>query len=359
MTERFKRILEILQNNWRAKLGSLAIAILLYFNLQNSKILIKEYNIPVEYPKLTGNMSLSKQSDKTLPVRVRGVREYVNYYSQFMKAQIDSTNLKVGENIVPVRVTGVPTGMQVTKLKKYVKVVVDAKSSKTVPIEVTFSDEPPKEYIRASYFYTPKKVTLHGSESELSGIRKLTLPPVSLTDRKKPFSTKIKIPELPKGVEIRRGGKEVSLRVNIVESSSEAGEETILAVPLSCTGLDPKLEAEFSESDVAIKVVSKKAVKSLDIIKGLEVSVSCSSHKLDPKSGKILPDEKPFSAKVKVTKKKNLKNVEILEVDPEKVTITFHKLTAAEDETDTMAPDGEQDSADETEGVVPEEETTK
>ncbi|EMO23582.1 hypothetical protein LEP1GSC168_0812 [Leptospira santarosai str. HAI134] len=35
-----------------AKLGSLILAIVFYVNLQNSKILVKEIQIPIEYPKL-------------------------------------------------------------------------------------------------------------------------------------------------------------------------------------------------------------------------------------------------------------------------------------------------------------------
>lgn len=105
--------------NWKAKLISLIIASIFYVNLQNSKVLIKTINVPIDYPKLSGNLSYAKNPEKTIPIRVEGLKDVVNYYSQFMKAVIDPEDVQLGVTEVPIKkIVGVPSGVKVTKLKK-------------------------------------------------------------------------------------------------------------------------------------------------------------------------------------------------------------------------------------------------
>jgi len=98
-----RKLLFSLFRNWKAKLISLLLATVFYINLQNSKVLIKTINVPIDYPKLTGNLTYGKNLEKTIPVRVEGLKDVVNYYSQFLKAVVDPEDLKVGVTEVPIK----------------------------------------------------------------------------------------------------------------------------------------------------------------------------------------------------------------------------------------------------------------
>ncbi|HMX34640.1 MAG TPA: hypothetical protein PKC66_20565, partial [Leptospiraceae bacterium] len=103
---------------WQAKIGSVLLAIIFYVNLQNSKVLVKTINVPIEYPRLTGNLYYSKNSEKTFQIRVEGFRDLVNYHSQFMKVVVDPSELTVGENQYEVKkIWGAPSsGIKITML---------------------------------------------------------------------------------------------------------------------------------------------------------------------------------------------------------------------------------------------------
>ncbi|WP_000766591.1 CdaR family protein [Leptospira interrogans] len=333
--------MKLIFNNWQAKLGSLILAIVFYINLQNSKILVKEIQIPIEYPKLGGSLIVSKTSDKTVPIKVEGVREYVNYYSQFLKAHINSSELKAGENLVSVyKISGAPAGLRITRLRDKIKVNVESNSGKILPIEVKFTGDLPPNYVKTNHFVSPSVVHVSGPPGVLENLGKISIPPISLKDKTESFSYKHKLPDFPSAVKVRDNVKEVTVRVNIFASASNAGETLLLGIPIKCQNLDKNLEAEFCEPEVSVKLQSKTPLKSIQVIKGLSASVVC-SHKYDPKTKKILPDNKPVFAKIKLNKSTSLKSVEVLGVFPDRVSILFKIKQDQNQSNGGKEPDGE------------------
>nr|WP_246048812.1 YbbR-like domain-containing protein [Leptospira sarikeiensis] len=318
--------MKALLNNWQAKLGSILLATLFYINLQNSKILVREVNIKIEYPKLSGGLVIGKGSDTTFPVKVEGVRDYVNFYTPSLKAYISPTDLHPGENIVNVvRFGGTMPGLRISKIpgKDKVKIIVESNISRTLVFDPKFQGDPPKDYIKSSHFVSPASLVVVGNPSEFDKLGRVSLPQISLKDKTKTFTQKFKVPDLPTGLRYRDNIKEVSVTVNIVADSSTPGESIVLGVPVKCDSLDKNLEAEFSEQEVSVKLQSKTPLRSIQIIKGLSARVVC-ANKYDPKTKKILPDNKPVMAKVRLEKdNKTLKSVEIQGVFPDRISILY------------------------------------
>ncbi|MCZ8156417.1 MAG: CdaR family protein [Leptospira sp.] len=317
-----KRIFEKIFRNWKAKLASLLIASFFYINLQNSKILIKTINVPIEYPKLSGNLTYAKNPEKTVPVRVEGLKDVVNYYSQFMKAIIDAEDVQYGVTEVPIKkIAGVPSGVKVTKLKKTVPIEIESRGLKVVPLEVTFEGAPPPNFEKLTQILSPARVTISGKPQDLEKISKITLPEISLNERRDPFAKTVRIPDLAKGVNVL-GSRDVTVNVNIIPLSYKTGEQTAAGIPIVCTGLDPRLEAEFSEEQIAIRYFSTKPIRSAQILTGLVAQVPC-NYIYDPIKHKIIPELQPQIAKVRVVKNKDLKGIEILQINPEKIEIRY------------------------------------
>ncbi|WP_108976527.1 CdaR family protein [Leptospira ryugenii] len=334
------KVLEKLLRNWKAKIASFLIACIFYINLQNSKILIKTVNVPIEYPKLSGNLSYSKNAEKTIPVRVEGLKDVVNYYSQFMKAVIDPEDVQYGVTEVPIKkIVGVPSGVKVTKLKKTVPVEIESRGLKVVQLEASFEGSPPPNFEKLTQILSPSKVTISGKPQDLEKLNKITLPEINLNDRKEPFAKTVRIPDLPKGINLL-GSRDVTVNVNIIPMAYKTGEQTAAGIPIVCTGLDPRLEAEFSEDQIAIRYFSIKPIRSAQILTGLVAQVPC-NYTYDPIKNKIVPDTQPQIAKVRVIKSKDLKNTEILQISPEKIEIRYRVR-----DTNSLDPDNN-DSGDE------------
>jgi len=313
------RILFGLSRNWKAKAISLILATLFYINLQNSKILIKTVSIPVEYPKLTGNMFFTKPPEKTVQVRVEGLKDVVNYYSQFLKAVVDIEDIKLGVTEVPIRrIVGIQSGLKVTKLRRTIPIEVESRGSKVVLFEAMFEGQPPPNFEKLTQIISPSKVTLTGKPQDLEKINKIILPEINLNDKKEAFSKSFKMPELPKGI-TAIGAKDINVNVNIIPATYKTGEQTVSGIPINCNGLDPRLEAELSEDQVSIRYFSSKPFRSAQILIGIQASVPCNATYESLRSR----DQPPQVSKIRLIKSKELKGIEILQVSPEKVDVRY------------------------------------
>jgi hypothetical protein len=317
-------VLKKIFENWQAKLGSLFLASLFYVNLQTSKLTMKTVEIPIEYPKLNGGLVYGKQNDKTIRVKVEGIKDIVNYHIQFMKFVVDPGELNVGENLIEIKkIWGAASNrIKVTPIDGKLNVVVEQVASKSLPVEVIFEDDLPNGFFRTSYTIRPNVVNLNGPKSILDKINKYTLGTVSLKDARESFSRVLRPVDLPRGVSLQGGVREFQLRVNVLKAGSDAGDQIVRGIVVKCEGLDPNLDADLSIDEVSIKYSSNTPVSTLLFYDGIKASVPC-NYTYDVVNKKILPNSLPVLAKIRINKSPNLKNVEIVSVAPDKITITY------------------------------------
>ncbi|MCB1178070.1 MAG: YbbR-like domain-containing protein [Leptospiraceae bacterium] len=330
----FYRLLKKVFENWQAKIGSVLVAILFYLNLQTSKILVKTTDIPIEYPKLSAGLYYSKPLEKVYRVRIEGFRDVVNYHSQFMKVNIDTNELSIGENQYEVKkIWGATSNkIKVTPLGGKIPIFIDQTSYKTVSVDVGFDNELPANYVKASYYIKPSSVTISGPKNILDRYSKLNLGTITLKDVKEPFTKKIKAPDLPRGVSINV--KEFQIKVNIVKGGTEtSGEQTISGIPVKCESLDDNLIADFSVDEITLKFKSPTPIGSFQLLDGVQALVSC-TNTYDPLTKRILPNSLPVFSKIKIVKSPILRSIDIINIIPERLTITYRPKTTVNELTD-------------------------
>ncbi|MDX1958474.1 MAG: CdaR family protein [Leptospiraceae bacterium] len=319
------RIFGLLFENWQAKLGSVIISFLLFIYLQNSKILVKTVDVPIEYPKLPANLFFVKPPDKTYRIKVEGFRDVVNYHTQFMKVVIDPTELTLGEHSVEVKkIWGSSTSkIQVTPLGGRINFIIEQTNYKTIPTDVLFEEEINSNYIRTSYFIKPNKVTLVGPKTTLDKLNKYTLGTISLKDIRETFTKTYKPVDLPKGVNLLSDIKEFQVKVNIIKGvTSDSGEQIVKGIPINCESIDENLLADLSIDEISIKYNTPTPISSYQIFKGIKATVPC-NYTYDSKTGKILPNNLPAQVKIRVVKSQELKSIEILSVIPDRLIIQY------------------------------------
>lgn len=335
----FRKILIFIFENWQAKLGSFIVSTLFYVYLQTSKITVKTVEIPIEYPKLNSGLVYSKNNEKFIKIKVEGLKDLVNYQTQFMKFVVDPSELTVGENQVEVKkIWGAnQTKLKVTPMTDKLSVYIEQLATKNLPVEVLFEDDLPPGYYRVSYVVKPSTVTLSGPKSILDKFSKYTLGTVSLKDVKESFTRILKPVDLPPNVTLLGGIKEFQLRVNILKSGPiETGEQLIKGIPVKCEKLDDNLDVDFSVDEISLKIHSSSFVKPEFFIDGIRAIVNC-NYTYDPVNKKILPNSLPVVEKVRILKSSSLRNVEILSILPEKITISYKVRTELNRPSDKLS----------------------
>jgi hypothetical protein len=240
-----------------------------------------------------------------------------------MKAIPDYSSLEPGENTIAIKnITGVPNGVKITKLKKNIKVNLEGMGTKTVNVDVNFEGNLPINFEKVSYRVRPNKVTISGKQSDVEKVNRIILPSISLDEANESFVKKVRIPDLPRGVFVTGGMKQATVSVTISSQDSKSGEQTITGIPVKCTGINKYLEPELSEEQVSVKINTKVPVKSSSIINGIQATVPC-NYSYDFEKKKIIPSSQPISEKIRISRSRDLKNIDILQVIPDRVTITY------------------------------------
>lgn len=318
-------------HNWFAKLLSFVAACLFYLNLQASKILVKNFEIPIEYPRLSSSFLYGKNNPKTCNVRVEGFKDLVNYHGQFLKFVIDQSELRVGENLIEVKkFWGASPKLKITPEIETIKVNVEHSYTKSVPVEVLFEGELSGNLVKTSHTIKPNTITLSGSKEILDSHSKWTIGKINLSNLRDSVTLPIRPADPPSGTAYIGIPREYSVRINILKVSSGTGEQIFAGVPLKCEGKNENLIATLSQDEVSIKFNSSASFSSVDIYQGIKATVPC-NYTYDAKTKRILPNSYPASAKVRVTKSNLLKSIEIISVIPDKVTILYKVKTKEDD----------------------------
>lgn len=106
----------LLTHNWRAKLGSLAVVMLLWFVFigpQNTEI---GFSVPVVYHNIPANLELDGKRSQEVYLRVRGSRELLRFLDpRHIQAQVDLKDAEEGTSrySLSTQEVNVPLGVQV------------------------------------------------------------------------------------------------------------------------------------------------------------------------------------------------------------------------------------------------------
>jgi len=165
--------------NWPAKLMALVIAFALWFfvlgaeNPQDTRTLTLRV-VSVNAPSGTVPISLTPSESE---VRVRG-RTMLLERSDFerMRLKADLTGAKVGEQSVPLTVSGVPLGLQVLPgHPTSAQVRLDKLIERKRPVQCIKVGEPSSEFVIESASPTPEEITIIGATSVVARVARVVV----------------------------------------------------------------------------------------------------------------------------------------------------------------------------------------
>ena len=323
--------LKTLGLNWKIKLGSFFISIILYMGLQNSKIEEKELNLKIVYPRLTDNFIYSEGRQNFVAIRVKGFEDNIN--SRFIKASVQLKDLKDSKNsfkkeefYVPIHYyTDLPNDLKLFPSQKMVKISIEERIKKIVPIEVGFVEQQPN--IKIEHYIVPKRVSIYGTKKNLKEIRKITLPNISLRNKKSSFNKTINLPSLPGQLSYSKNIKnaEVIILITNSEEKQDVNPETkFLSVnlPVQCSISNSQYNVSFSKSDAEVTLSYEHNIEKnsefMDYIKKMiKLRVNCYYVKDES-------DNRPIVSKfVNIKSQNKIKDISILDIEPKKIEIFF------------------------------------
>ncbi|MFM1514204.1 CdaR family protein [Helcococcus ovis] len=172
--------MEIIKRNWKIKLLSLFIAIVLWVFIianENPTVNTRISSIPIIYENLDKldqkGLILNQDITKNLDVSVSGKRSnIISLTPQHIIISADLSNIKEGRNKVSLSYT-LPEGIKLEDAPKTMDVNIEKIITKDFIVKVKNESKLQADYILESTKVTPEKITVKGSRSNIDSIKNI------------------------------------------------------------------------------------------------------------------------------------------------------------------------------------------
>ncbi len=238
------------------KLVSILLAVVLWGYLTSTKSGDIRFKLPLTYRNLDQTLTVSHPSNKYFMVRLKGRKDDLkSINSRNIKVFVDLSTVKVGEyNSYPVRVEkiDVPEELEVDVNPAEVKLYVEKKSYRNVPVLARTSGDPEKGFVLGRIKVNPETVRIAGAANLISSIEFLKTEYIFVNNKNSTFKTSVKLEKVDEE-EVDYNIDDVDVTVPVVPVSDTAVFELPLTVKNRVKGYDYRLIVDRVTADVILQ----------------------------------------------------------------------------------------------------------
>lgn len=203
--------------NLTFKILSLALALFLWFFVTFRGQIERSFEIPLEFKNTPAEMEILKQSTRKINISVSARERILKELSQNdIRVVIDLSKARFGENSIPITKSSVklPRGIEILRIEpSQVKLYMDEKSYKTVPVRAKLTGNPAKGFTIISITSEPSQLKIEGAKKELERIHVIKTEPIDVEGISENMSFQAKID--PEGKIFRTDKDTVTVYVNV------------------------------------------------------------------------------------------------------------------------------------------------
>lgn len=187
----------ILTENLTIKIISIALAVFLWFFVTFKGQTETSLDVPLEFKNTPSEMEVLKQSAKKITVSISARERILREIAQNdIRVIVDLSNVKLGENSIPLTKSSVklPRGVEILRIDpSTVKLYLDKKEQKAVPVKAVITGKPQKGFFISSVEINPSSINIEGAKRELDRIRLIKTEPIDIEGIKDNLTIQAKI----------------------------------------------------------------------------------------------------------------------------------------------------------------------
>jgi YbbR domain-containing protein len=209
---------KILFENWGIKLTSLALALILWFNITSKGKMEIALTVPLELKNIPAGMAVVGDVPGYLEVRLQGQERVLRDIStdKEVSGALDLSLARSGENIVRVSPDDItrPSGIAVTHLSPYeINVRLEPILRKSVRLTPVLHGAPAPGYRVAGTAAKPARIVIEGPAGVVKPLTKLQTMPIDIEGATSTITVEPKLDYAGKPVKLL--DKDVSVRIVI------------------------------------------------------------------------------------------------------------------------------------------------
>ncbi|OLE66869.1 MAG: hypothetical protein AUG09_05330 [Acidobacteria bacterium 13_1_20CM_2_68_7] len=163
-----------LRQNLYLKIFSLMLAFVCWYVVRSEEERVRDFAVPLEYVGLSPGLELSGRVVDGVAIRLRATEPLLGMITEDrLSARIDLGRASPGEQYIPLtpEMIRAPGGAQVERISPdLVKVRIDRRTRREVPVIAEFSGSPPSGYETVRHIIEPPMATIEGPANEVEKV---------------------------------------------------------------------------------------------------------------------------------------------------------------------------------------------
>ena len=320
LLDRFLLIKEALLENWKAKLGSLIVAIIFFYYVQYTRNVTRVVHVKVDPPSVPEHLVLNSRIPSFVKVEFFGPQEVMDFNPANFKIILINPGPGPGENRYRLDLIPRPPEGIEARFDEGVTVTLDRLAERTLPLVGDFQLNSGSDVRIGAITMQPQTIRVSGPASVLDVMDRVNLNPLRITPGTPDYATRVLVSTLPEFVRLADDQPyEIDVRVKLLDSTANESTDGIFLreLPVNCENAIPGLKLDESPT---VKVLYR--AEAIVAEGRLTAHTFCPVF-LDPNTRNILPSLRIPGIPVHIKDALAQKDIEILEVTPAVVNLQF------------------------------------
>ena len=320
LIERLLWLRDILLENWKAKLGSLVVAIIFFYYVQYTRNITRIVHVKVDVPAIPETLVFNSRIPSFVKVEFFGPQEVMDFNPSNFRISLSNSSPGPGENryrldLVPKP----PEGIEV-RYDSGITIKLDRFSKRTLPVVGDFQLISSSDTKLGAISLQPETVQVAGPAGVLDLMDRVHLNTVRISPAAAEYSTRIAISTLPEFVKLADGQPyEIDVRAKLLGNDIGEGTPNVFAKEMQVVCENTITNLRLDEPPT-VKVLyrAESAVGEGRIVANVYCPVF-----LDPINKSIQPSLRIAGIPVHVHDLLMQKDIEILDIFPSNVNLQF------------------------------------
>lgn len=211
------RIRQAFTENIPLKIAAVLIAVILWLFVTSKGQTEASFDLPLEFVNIPEGLDIVRYDVKTVNVVIRGYERFIKNIKQAdLRINIDVSKARRGENQIPIseRHIRIPNTVSVIRIApSSVRVVLEEKLKKRVPVRAVITGRPERGYFVSSIQTIPEVIEIEGVRSEIKTINHINTEVVDISGLRHDLTQEVGLDLAGKKIKSERDSIEIIIRI--------------------------------------------------------------------------------------------------------------------------------------------------
>lgn len=199
------------------KTAAIIIAVILWLFVTSKGLTEASFDVPVDFVNIPTGLDIVRYEIKSVNIVIRGYERFIkNIKPGDIRINVDVSRAKKGEVQLPIRKGDIrlPNTVSVVRIDPpSVRVILEEKTTKKVPVKPVITGRPDKGYSVSSIKTIPEEIRIEGITSELKRINFLYTEPVDISGLRDNLTQEVSLDLAGKRIKPERDKVEIAIMI--------------------------------------------------------------------------------------------------------------------------------------------------